>query len=415
MKFLLVGGGSLGPVTPLIAFASALKRLHPEATFAWAGTPDGPERSVVEHAGFSFSPIPVAKLPRYPSVRLLSFPFDWWRAKRAARACLGTERPDAVITAGGFTAVPVVSAAAAKGIPCFTHQLDLVPGLANKRIAKRCRFVTTTFEYEKPPFGTWVSDEPIPTPMRFADAALPSRDEAVRAFGLDPTRPVIVVVGGGTGAHRLNTHLWRTLDAWLAFTQVIHVTGIGKGSEGVSRSGYVQKPLLEAEAMLQAYAAADLMVGRAGIGFLTECAGLKKACILVPIPSNQQEYNARAVEERGAAVVLDQNVSSFDGDLPETARLLLGDAEERGQMGERLHKALPTDDGSVWATKVLRELGVRMPAQEGAKKPFTLQEKEHEAPAVETDAEPVKPSASATRPKKRPAAKKSVRRSRIAS
>ncbi|HEU0051051.1 MAG TPA: UDP-N-acetylglucosamine--N-acetylmuramyl-(pentapeptide) pyrophosphoryl-undecaprenol N-acetylglucosamine transferase [Patescibacteria group bacterium] len=353
MNFLFVGGGTLGPVTPLLAVAKALSDRQNGSRFFWIGTPNGPERLLVEKKGMTFFALPVTKVPRYPSLLWIKLPFAMIAARKRAKKILRQIKPRAVITVGGFTAVPVIFEAKKMGIPCFTHQLDLVPGLANKKIASKCQSVTTSFEYERGPFGEWVSDERIATPVRFSLERLPSKIKASAAFGFDPHRKIVLVFGGGTGAQTLNECMDRTRAEWLKFCQILHITGEGKGtSDPHSLKGYVTKPFL-GENMDDAYAAADLVICRSGIGALSEIAALKKAVILVPIPHSHQEANAHAFEERGAAVVVPQTLKNFDQEILATAKLLLSDERARKTMGERANLFFPTDDGSALATRIL--------------------------------------------------------------
>lgn len=363
MNIIFAGGGSLGPVAPLLAVAQALKRHGPrQLTCGWIGTPNGPEKTLVEAQGMAFFPLAVAKWPRYPSLDWITFPYQWVQARKMARQLVERLKPDAIVTVGGFTAVPVIQVAAAKRIPCFAHQLDLEPGLANRLIAERCISVTTSFEYEKRPFGERVSDEPLTTPMRYAHVALPTREVAAKTFGLNPHQSIVCVYGGGQGAHALNTFVERTLDSWLRFTQIIHITGQGKDThlQQRQRKGYVVRTLLSSEEMGYAHAAADLEIARAGIGTLSEIAGLKKAAFIVPMPDTHQEANARAFEERGAAIVFDQVSSTFDEDVVSSAKLLLHDRSERHAMGERANTFFPTDDGTAFAKRILHHLASRV-------------------------------------------------------
>ncbi|MBP6945122.1 UDP-N-acetylglucosamine--N-acetylmuramyl-(pentapeptide) pyrophosphoryl-undecaprenol N-acetylglucosamine transferase, partial [Patescibacteria group bacterium] len=236
------------------------------------------------------------------------------------------------------------------------------PGLANRLIAQQCMSVTTSFEYEKRPLGERVSDEPLTTPMRYAHIALPTREAAVKAFGLDPHQSIVCVYGGGQGAHALNIFVERTLDVLLRFTQIIHVTGQGKDThlQQRQRKGYVVRSLLSGEEMGRAHAAADLEITRAGIGTLSEIAGLKKAALIIPIPDTQQEANAHAFEERGAVMVFDQASSTFDEDVVSSAKILLQDRSERQAMGERANAFFPTDDGTAFAKRILHHLASRV-------------------------------------------------------
>lgn len=359
---LCAGGGTLGPVTPLLALVKTVRNLDRSLQVAWIGTPDGPERALIEAAGIPFFPLPVAKLPRYPTWKWLTFPFNWYRARLEAKRLVAQIRPDVVVTAGGFTAVPVIFAARKRGIPCAMHQLDLKPGLANREVARSCQSITTSFEYERPPFATDLADERIPTPTRFRLTDLPVREETARRFELDPRRPVVLLFGGGTGALALNAHVERMLSTWLSFTQLLHLTGKGKRSARLKeQKGYVVREFL-GDSLIDAFAVADLVVCRGGFATLSEMtAALKKPSIVVPLPDTEQEGNARAFEEQGAVVVVDQRSSTFDQELLDAARLLLQDPEARRVMGEAAHDFLPTDDGTVLAKRVIRLLKKKKP------------------------------------------------------
>jgi len=353
MKILFAGGGTLGPVTPLLAVASALRRIEPSVELAWVGTPHGPERALVEKAGIPFEAIAAVKLSRYPSLSWFALPFRWMTARRHAEAMIDRLQPDAVVSVGGYTAVPVILAAARRGIPCFTHQLDQRPGLSNKKIAPLCASVTTSFPYRTRPFGERVADQRIATPVRFLPGDMPDRSAAVRAFGFDPEKHVVLIFGGGTGAQALNMLVESTIPVWLSFAQVIHVTGIGKGNpEPSAARGYVRREFLDRE-MKDAYAAADLIISRAGMGTISEVASLSKAAILVPIPGSHQEDNARAVEQGGAAMVLRQKDDHFEKDIILAAQTLLTDRDARTQLGRRAHDFFPTDDGTAFAQRIV--------------------------------------------------------------
>lgn len=344
---LFAGGGSLGPVTPLLAVAARLHERRPDWRLRWVGTDHGPERALVEAAGIPFASLVEAKLPRYLSWQLLRAPLDYLRARRDAARLLDEACPAMVITAGGFTAVPIILEAAGRHLPCVAHQLDYTPGLSNRLAAKHCRYVTTSFEYAIAPFGSRVVTYRVPTPVRFTVDDLPSRDFACRYFGFDPARPVVLVTGGGTGAKSLNDAFYAIRGQLPEGTQILHLTGRGK-SFGIQSETptYVVNEFLN-EDMITAYAAADVVVSRAGVGAISELAALKKAAILVPLPDSPQEANVHAI--RGSIRSAWQQHPSFTGLLKDHVMDLLADAAERERLGQALHDAFPTDRGEVFA------------------------------------------------------------------
>lgn len=344
MKIAFVGGGTLGPVTPLLAVSKAIKialSLTPrndKMEFVWFGTPDGPERALVEEAGIKFIPITVAKLPRYPDRRWLTFPFDMMKARREACFALKQEKPDAVVSVGGFTAVPVIREASTLGIPCAIHQLDALMSWSNRVVENYCVSKTTSFARN--------GYDLIATPTRFSLSELPEKRVG--------SKPVVLVVGGGTGSGALNEAISSNLDRWLGFADVIHATGMGKKGDLADREGYTVRELFNQEEMRRALADADLVVTRAGIGSLSDIASCSRAAIIVPIPNGQQTKNAEVFHAAKAALYVRQDQEDFAGTLMRLAKHVLSDKAELERMGKAAHAFFPTDDGSALAERVLK-------------------------------------------------------------
>ncbi len=338
MKIAFAGGGSLGPVTPLLAVSRAMKGLEPKAEFIWFGTEEGPERALVEAEGIRFFPITVAKLPRYPSIRWITFPFDALKAKREAKSVLIKERPNVVVSVGGFTAVPVIREAAAMNIPCAIHQLDAVLSWSNRAVESLCTSKTSSFKRE--------GYLQIATPTRFDANDLPEHPVQ---------KKTVFVVGGGTGAAALNEAISSKRDEWLRVADVIHATGAGKKGELKNAFGYTVKELFDQEEMKLALGLADIVITRAGIGGLADIAACSKAAVVVPIPNNQQEENARLFKQAGAAIVVEQGEAFSERLLNQTKQLLANPALIK-ELGERAHAFFTTDNGEELAREVLKIL-----------------------------------------------------------
>ncbi|HTM68976.1 MAG TPA: UDP-N-acetylglucosamine--N-acetylmuramyl-(pentapeptide) pyrophosphoryl-undecaprenol N-acetylglucosamine transferase [Candidatus Binatia bacterium] len=302
-NIVFAGGGTLGPVTPLLAVIREARAAEPAATFAWIGTEGGPEERLVAEAGVPFHAISAGKLRRYFSWRNLTDPFRVVGGFFASRALLRKLRADAVVSAGGFVAVPVAWAARSLGIPVHVHQQDVRPGLANRLSLPASSTMSVALESSLADFArrrpVWTGN-----PVR-PELSGGSPAEAARIFGLEQGLPTVLIMGGGTGAAGLNKLVWGSLPSLLARTQIIHVAGPGKTDPSVAAMRYRQYELLTAE-LPHAYAAADLVVTRAGMGALTELAALGKPAIIVPMPGSHQEDNARAFEAGAGATVLDE-------------------------------------------------------------------------------------------------------------
>jgi UDP-N-acetylglucosamine--N-acetylmuramyl-(pentapeptide) pyrophosphoryl-undecaprenol N-acetylglucosamine transferase len=244
-------------------------------------------------------------------------------------------------------------AAARRKIPCVIHQLDFSPTLSNRLVAHWCRLITTTFVYHYRKFNARLEEMHIATPNRFAAVDQPERAASAKFFGLDPLRPIVFFVGGGTGARALNLALEKDLDRWLAKIQVIHSTGRGRGGDVGLRPGYARYEFMDEKQMLHAYNAADVVVSRAGMGSITDLSALGKASVLVPIPKSHQEKNARHVP-RGAVVV--EQGTGFSEELYRAVVKLLVHREDRIRLAQELRHEIKTDDGSEWASLIERLL-----------------------------------------------------------
>lgn len=342
MKVMFTGGGTLGPVTPLLAVAETWSALDPSVEFVWVGTRRGPERESVTQMGIPFFHLPVARLPRYPSLEWVLLPFRLVGAFAVAAVTLLHEKPDVIASAGGFTSVPLIVIGKLLGIPSWIHQQDAHPLLANRLSAPFAACATVAWKQDDTLFGArktaWIGNPIRPSVLAG------KKDEAHRIFGLQLDHPTVLVFGGGGGARWIN-EMMSEIGPWLATqANVIHVTGKGKLTDRLRTFGkrYHAVEFLTEE-MAHALAAADVIVSRAGMGTLTEIAALKKASVLIPIPgSDAQQKNARHFHDAGAATVLAQGAVSV-GDLKKAIHDLLADQKKAEEYGRKAHALLPTD------------------------------------------------------------------------
>ncbi len=311
IKILLSGGGSGGPVTPLLAVAETLReREGLQTDFLWLGTDKGPERQMVEREGIRFIAISAGKLRRY---------FSWHNFADLMRIAGGffqafgqlrSFKPDVVVSAGAFVSVPVAWAAWILRIPVLIHQQDARPGLANKLMSPFARKISVTFEKSLADYGkkaVWIGN---PIRQDFCRIKLTKR-EAMQKFGLRSEKPVLVVMGGGTGAQAINDLVEASIAELSRFCQVIHVTGQGKASERNTRLSekypdYKYFEFLDVFGVMKAFTVAEAIISRCGMSTLTELSQLGIASILIPMPDSHQEENAAIFAERDAALVLDQ-------------------------------------------------------------------------------------------------------------
>lgn len=341
MKVLFSGGGTLGPVTPLLAIWDVILEDQPEASAVWVGTKKGPERRLVEEQGILFFSIPSGKLRRYLSPMNIIDIGKIIGGFFVSLKLLLSEKPNVCISAGGFTSVPVHFAAWLLGIPTWIHQQDAVPGLSNRVMAPLAKTVTTALKSSVNDFSakktTWLGN-----PIR-NDVLQGSEEEAKQLFHLDPNLPVVFVTGGGTGSQRVNQLVVEAVQHLDGHAQVIHLTGRDRPQELVTRAekhfSYYQVHQFFSDEMKHAYAAADVVISRGGFGTISEIAALGKPSILIPKPGHQ-DMNVKYLAKHNAALVLDERTG--DGNLlARMIRELLENEVNRKQLGGAIRELLP--------------------------------------------------------------------------
>ena len=244
---------------------------------------------------------------------------------------------DLVASAGGYTAVPVILAAKIYGAKIWVHQQDADILFTNRLTAPLADYLTVAWEHNKKAFGSKARLVGNPVRSRILGG---SKELGVQWFSVDPTKPTVMIFGGGTGAVWLNRLVQEMIPTLVQQVNVIHVTGKGKHETGLfEHQNYYVCEFLDKE-MADAYALSDLVVCRAGLGTITELSALAKPAIFIPIPHSGQEANARMVET--SSLVLDQSHVTSDV-LCGTILDLLHDKTRLSELGEKLHGVLRTD------------------------------------------------------------------------
>ena len=307
VRVLMAGGGTAGHTSPLLATAEALQRLSPGVAVTALGTPRGLETRVVPEAGLPLELISPVPLPRRPSADLLRVPARLRAAVAGALDVLDRVRPDVVVGFGGYVSVPAYLAARRRRLPLVVHEGNALPGIANKLGARLTTHVATSFPGTPLRHARYVG-LPI-RPMIASLDRMALREEGRGAFGLDPGRPTLLVTGGSQGARRLNEAVAAARPALAAAgVQVLHVAGPQGRVDVAPEPGepaYVVVPFVER--MDLAYAAADLVVCRAGANTVTEVAAVGLPAVFVPLPigNGEQALNARPVVDAGGGLLVD--------------------------------------------------------------------------------------------------------------
>ncbi|MGN0158659.1 MAG: undecaprenyldiphospho-muramoylpentapeptide beta-N-acetylglucosaminyltransferase [Brotaphodocola sp.] len=311
-KIILTGGGTAGHVTPNLALIPGLLARGYEIRYI--GSYNGIERKLIENAGIPYDGISSGKLRRYFDLKNFTDPFRVIKGYAEAVSLMRKYRPDVVFSKGGFVSVPVVLAAKHFKIPTIIHESDMTPGLANKicipSAAKICCNFPETLQY-LPKDKAVLSGSPIRKELLEGD-----RLTGLQYANLSANKPVILVIGGSLGSVAVNKAVRSILPKLLETYQVIHICGKGNLDESlIGREGYVQYEYVDAP-LRHLFAAADVIVSRAGANSICEILALRKPHILIPLSAaasrGDQILNARSFEKQGFSTVLEEEAVTDD-------------------------------------------------------------------------------------------------------
>lgn len=324
---LLVGGGTAGHVLPAVATAQALRRQRPDVRLAFAGRPGSLEERLFVATGEPFLPLEAVALARRVSPGLLTVAPRLLRAVGVARRLLVQEQVRTVASFGGYVALPV-ALAARRRVPLLLHEQNSRPGLANRLAARFADRIALTFPSSADALGRAARDpaarriritgNPVRAGLDVTDG-VGQRAAARGRLGLDADRRTVLVFGGSQGARSINRAVTAAADRWRAAgLQVLHVTG-PQGHEQAAT--WWAEAGVEPEAttptvrvvpylddMADAYAAADVVVARAGATTIAELGVVGLPAVLVPYPhatGDHQRTNAEALVRAGAAGLVD--------------------------------------------------------------------------------------------------------------
>ena len=309
---ILTGGGTAGHVTPNLALIPSLKAAGYDIRYI--GSYNGMERKLIENAGIPYDGISSGKLRRYFDLKNFSDPFRVLKGYAEALKILRKYKPDVLFSKGGFVAVPVVLAAKHYHIPTIIHESDMTPGLANKLCIPSAKWVCCNFPetLKYLPAGKAVlTGSPIRAELLQGD-----RLAGLQYTNLSAAKPIILVIGGSLGSVKVNGAVRSILPKLLEQFQVIHICGKGNLDESlIGTSGYVQYEYVDSP-LKHLFAAADLIVSRAGANPICEILALRKPNVLIPLSAaasrGDQILNANSFAKQGYSTVLEEEKVTDD-------------------------------------------------------------------------------------------------------
>jgi UDP-N-acetylglucosamine--N-acetylmuramyl-(pentapeptide) pyrophosphoryl-undecaprenol N-acetylglucosamine transferase len=344
VNILLSGGGTGGHIYPAVAIANELKSRHPEAEFLFVGANGRMEMEKIPQLGYKIEGLNISGIQRSLTLKNLSFPFKLIQSLYRAGKILKKFKPNIVIGTGGYASGPTLYMANLKKIPSLIQEQNSYPGITNKLLANKAEKICVAYD----DLETFFPKEKIiktGNPVRQDLLDIESkRSEAQKHFGLDPEKKTVAIIGGSLGAKRINETIALHLDSLLGNGfQVIWQTGklyyerfqdLSK-REGVAMHAFIQR-------MDLFYAAADLLISRAGAGTISELCIVGKPVLFIPSPNvaeDHQTKNALSIVENDAALMIkESDLDSFE----EVLLGVLGNPARQKELGENIKKlALP--------------------------------------------------------------------------
>lgn len=313
-KIIIAGGGTGGHIFPAIAIANALKKNEPSIDILFVGAKGKMEMEKVPQAGYKIEGLDIAGFNRSSLIKNISLPFKLVKSFSQVRKIINQFDPDAVIGVGGYSSFPVLRYAQVKGIPSFIHESNSFAGKSNILLGKKATkvFVATDgMEKFFPANKIAVTGNPVrPAIVNVSSIA---KEQALDFFGLRPGKRTVLIIGGSLGARSINEAIAKGMDELLqAGLQLIWQTGktnVEKWKEqAVGNSAiWVNDFITQME---QAYAAADIVVSRAGAMAIAELCVVKKPVVFVPYPfaaEDHQTVNAMNLVGKNAAIMVKDN------------------------------------------------------------------------------------------------------------
>ena len=310
-RFIISGGGTGGHIFPAIAIADELKRRLPDAEILFVGAKDRMEMQKVPQAGYPIEGLWISGLQRKLSWQNLLFPLKFISSLLKSRSIIKRFKPDAVIGTGGFASGAVVKVAGQMGIPTFIQEQNSYAGITNKMLAKNAHKICVAYDAMEQFFP---KEKIVKTGNPIRDGLLniaQYRSEGLSYFHLDSQRKTLLVLGGSLGARRINQLIEQQLPLFEQLgVQVLWQCGKLYYEEYKKYNSEQVRVLAFIDRMELAYAAADVIISRAGASSVSELCVVGKPVIFIPSPNvaeDHQTKNARAIADKQAAILLREN------------------------------------------------------------------------------------------------------------
>jgi len=360
LKVIISGGGTGGHIFPAISIANELKKMIPAAEILFVGAIGRMEMEKVPAAGYRIEGLNISGIQRSLTLSNLSFPFKLISSLLKAGKILKKFKPDVAIGVGGYASGPMLYMASRKGIPGLIQEQNSYPGITNKLLAGKVSTICVAYDGMEKYFDKSkiiLTGNPIREEMVEIKG---KREEALKFFGLEDSKPVLLIVGGSQGARSINLAMKNKIENFAkAGIQVIWQCGkffYNEAKTSVGSSGHNNIKVFDfINRMDLAYAAADIIVSRAGASTVSELCVVGKPAILIPLPTaaeDHQTHNCRALVAKNAAILLpDPEVQEK---IFEVVNEVLNDKEKKESLSKNISSLAVRNAAGVIANEVLK-------------------------------------------------------------
>lgn len=361
LRIIISGGGTGGHIFPAISIANAIKAKRPDAKLLFVGALGRMEMQRVPAAGYEIKGLPICGFDRKHLLKNISVLFKIWKSQRMAKRIIKDFKPMAAVGVGGYASGPTLNVCASKGIPCLIQEQNSYAGVTNKLLAKKADVICVAYEGMERFFP---ADKIILTgnPVRQNVVSTSvSKEDARKAFGLDPDKKTVLLVGGSLGARTINESVLQNINL-IEQSDVQFIWQTGKYySDSIKErmKGMKPLPMLKVTDFISdmgvAYKAADLVISRAGASSISEFCLIGKPVILVPSPNvaeDHQTKNTMALVNHDAAIYIK------DAEAPErlikAALDIVHDDEKLQSLSANIKKLGLSNSADVIADQVIK-------------------------------------------------------------
>lgn len=359
-RIIIAGGGTGGHIFPAIAIANAIRVIEPAAALLFVGANGKMEMEKIPQAGYEIKGLDIAGYNRSSLIKNISLPYKLINSFLQVRKIVNEFKPDAVVGVGGYSSFPVLRFAQQQQIPTFIHESNSFAGKSNMLLGKRAAKVfTVSAGMDKffPQHKIIVTGNPV---RKVIAQSKVSKEDALKYFGLRETVKTILVIGGSLGAKSINEVIAGHLQDFVkSGLQLIWQTGkttaqVYKDQGKVYDNIWVNDFITE---MDKAYAAADIVVSRAGAMAVTELCVAKKPVIFIPFPfaaEDHQTVNAQYLVEKNAALLIKD--SEVNTKLYPAIKDLVMNEQKKKELIANIAKLAVTNADELIATEILNSI-----------------------------------------------------------